>query len=249
MESNMKIMGIIGIRSGSKGMPGKNVKMISGRPLVGWILEAALGSSYINRLVVSTDSEEYARTAEKIGAEIPCLRPASLATDTSTDFEYVKHMVEWLDKNESYRPDIVVRMMATSPLQTISDIDGSIEKLLEEPEYESCVVVSEARQHPHKALKIVTGTNGKASLVTYFTESGREVTPVVRQHYEKAYFRSNVITFRREVLFKTNSLTGDRVAYQLTHQENAIDIDSVLDFEFAEFLLKRRLSTDKPLEK
>jgi N-acylneuraminate cytidylyltransferase len=154
-------------------------------------------------------------------------------------------MVEWLEKNESYRPDIVVSMMATSPLQSVSDIDCSIEKLIVDREYESCVVVSEARQHPNKALKIIEDINGKANLVSYFTQSGREVTPVVRQFYEKAYFRSNVITFRRAVLSDTLSLTGDRVAFQLTTQENAIDIDSELDFEFAEYLLKRR----KPLEK
>jgi N-acylneuraminate cytidylyltransferase/CMP-N,N'-diacetyllegionaminic acid synthase len=242
---NLKIMGIVGIRSGSKGVPGKNVKMLCGQPLVSWILGTAKTSRFINRLVVSTDSQKYARIAEKFGAEIPCLRPSSLATDTSTDYEYVAHMVEWLEKNESYRPDIVVRMMATSPLQSVSDIDCSIEKLIVDREYESCVVVSEARQHPNKALKIIEDINGKANLVSYFTQSGREVTPVVRQYYEKAYFRSNVITFRRAVLSDTLSLTGDRVAFQLTTQENAIDIDSELDFEFAEYLLKRR----KPLEK
>lgn len=233
-------MGIVGIRSGSKSILDKNIKLLCGKPLVGWILGTAQSSRHINRLVVSTDSQEYARVAESFGAEIPCLRPSSLAKDDSTDYEYVRHMIEWLEKNEAYRPDVVVRLMATSPLQSVPDIDGSIEKLLANREYDSCVVISEARQHPSKALKIIQGSSGRENLVSYDTESGRDVTPVVRQHYAKAYHRSNVITFRTEILFSTSSLTGDEVCYQLISAENAVDIDSELDFEFAEYLLKQR---------
>ena len=235
-------MGIVGIRSGSKGIPGKNVKILCGKPLIGWILETASASRFINRLVVSTDSQEYALIAKNFGAEVPCLRPHSLASDTSTDYEYVRHMVEWLAENQAYKPDIIVRMMATCPLQSVSDVDESIERLLVDTEIQSCVVVAEARQHPLKALKIVKNESREEHLVSYFTESAREVTGMPRQHYEKAYFRSNVITFRGNVLNDTQSLTGDRVAYHLTSQENAVDIDSELDFEFAEYLLKKRQS-------
>ena len=128
-HSELKIMGIIGIRSGSKGVPDKNITALAGKPLVGWILDAANQSKYINRVVVSTDSSDYAEIATSHGADIPYLRPAELATDDAPEFEYVKHMVEWLDKNEGYQPDIVVRMMATVPLQSSEDIDAVIQKL------------------------------------------------------------------------------------------------------------------------
>ena len=98
---DLKIMGIIGIRSGSKGVPDKNIRTLADKPLVGWILGAANQSKYINRIVVSTDSEKYAEIASTHGAEIPYIRPAELSSDNSPEFEYVKHMVDWLDKNHA----------------------------------------------------------------------------------------------------------------------------------------------------
>jgi len=239
-KTNLEVMGIIGIRSGSKGVPSKNIKLLAGKPLVGWILDTAKKSKYMNRLIVSTDSQEYADIAISLGAEVPYLRPENLATDNSPEFEYVKHMIEYLQESEGYKPDIVVRMMATSPMQTIEDIDASIEELINDDKVDSTVVITEARQHPLKALKIINDNEGRTKLVTFFSESGREVTPIARQTYDKAYFRSNVITFRTRVVFDTNSLTGDLVHFQITSQENAVDIDSNIDFSFAEFLMKNQ---------
>lgn len=237
-KTNLKVMGIIGIRSGSKGVQNKNIKLLAGKPLVGWILSTAKKSKYINRLVVSTDSEEYAEIVTSIGAEVPCLRPANLATDNSPEFDYVRHMIEWLEENESYKPDIVVRMMATSPMQTSEDIDQVIEILIKDINADSAVIISEMRQHPFKALKIIEDDRLGKRLVSYFGESGREVTPISRQSYEKAYARSNIIAFRRETIFNTDSLTGDNVKYHIIPQERAIDIDSDIDFVIAEILIK-----------
>ena len=238
INSNLKVLGIVGVRSGSKGVPDKNIKKLSGKPLVGWILDAARNSKYLNRIVVSTDSEEYAALASSYGAEAPYLRPGELATDKSPEFEYVKHMVEWLDLNEGYRPDIIVRMMATVPLQTSADIDAVIEKLIADPKADSAVVIAEARQHPVKALKIVDDGEGGERLVTYFSDSGREVTPIARQNYQKAYFRTNVLACRRQVVFDTDSLTGDLVRYHVIPQERAVDIDNQIDFSIVEHLIK-----------
>lgn len=237
--TNLKILGIVGIRSGSKGVPNKNIRLLAGKPLVGWILDAARQSKYMNRVVVSTDSPEYAAVATSFGADVPYLRPVELAADDSPEFEYVKHMVEWLDKNEGYRPDIVVRMMATVPLQSTEDIDAVIGKLVEDPKVDSAVVIAEARQHPVKALKVVDDGAGGKKLVTYLTESGREVTPLARQNYEKVYFRANIIACRRRVIFDTNSLTGDLVRFHIIPQERAVDIDNPIDFYVTEQLMKK----------
>ncbi len=237
--ADLKVMGIIGIRSGSKGVPHKNIRPLAGKPLVGWILDAARQSKYMNRVVVSTDSPDYAAVAASFGADVPYLRPAELADDESPEFEYVKHMVEWLDKNEGYRPDIVVRMMATVPLQSTEDIDAVIGKLVEDPKADSAVVIAEARQHPIKALRVVDDGEGGQKLVTYFTGSGREVTPLARQNYEKAYFRANIIACRRRVIFDTNSLTGDLVRFHIIPQERAVDIDGPIDFYVTEQLMKK----------
>jgi len=207
--------------------------------LVGWILDTAKKSKYINRLVVSTDSQEYADIATSIGAEAPYLRPENLAADNSPEFEYVKHMIEWLEDKESYMPDIIVRMMATSPMQTSEDIDKVIEILIENKNADSAVIISEMRQHPYKALKIIEDNMLGKRLVSYFGESGREVTPIDRQSYEKAYVRSNIIACRRETIINTDSLTGDNVKYHIIPQERAIDIDTITDFSFAEYLIEK----------
>jgi CMP-N-acetylneuraminic acid synthetase len=242
-KKSPEVLGIVGIRSGSRGVPNKNVRPLAGKPLVGWIIEKALQSKYINRMIISTDSAHYAEVARAHGAEVPYLRPLELAADNSPEFLYVKHMVEWLEKNENYKPEIVVRMMATVPLQMTEDIDASIEELLTHPEADSCVVIAEARQHPMKALKLVDDEKGGTHLVTYFTNSGREVTPLGRQSYEKAYFRANIITCRTKTIFETASLTGDHVRYHIIPQERAVDIDSEADFTAAEGLMREHFKT------
>jgi CMP-N-acetylneuraminic acid synthetase len=239
-NNKLNIMGIIGIRSGSKGVEDKNIKSLSDKPLVGWIIEKALNSKFINKLVVSTDSEEYKKIAEDFGAQVPCLRPIYLAEDNSPEIAYVQHMLKWLKENEGYEPDIVVRMMATVPMQTTDDIDQSVSKLIQSDDLDSVVVIAEARQHPLKALKIIKDKNNNERLVTYFSESGREVTPIARQNYEKAFFRSNIITCKKSVIDDTESMTGDAVSYHIIDQERAIDIDHPIDFEIAEHFIEKQ---------
>jgi CMP-N,N'-diacetyllegionaminic acid synthase len=234
----MKVLGIIGIRSGSKGVKDKNIKLLFGKPLVKWIIDTAQKSKSINRLIVSTDSIEYARIVKAFGVEVPCLRPSELALDHSTDIEYVIHMLEWLKKNEGYVPDVVIRLMATVPMQESEDIDALIEILKNDKFASSAVVISESRQHPMKALKIMDDGLGATKLVNYFTETGRDVTPVSRQQYPKAYFRSNIVASRIETIYNTNTLTGDIVKYHIIPQDRAIDIDNEVDFMIIESLLK-----------
>lgn len=238
-SEQLKVLGIVGIRSGSKGVPNKNIRDLSGKPLVGWVLDAAQRSESINRLVVSTDSEQYEEIARACGAEVPYLRPSELAHDKSSEIDYVRHMLDWLDKNEGYRPDIVVRMMATVPLQEPEDIDAVVQILKADPVADSAVVIAEARQHPLKALKIVDDGAGGTKLVTYFSDSGREVTPIARQSYQPAYFRANVIACRTKVVYDTHSLTGDTVRYYIIPQERAVDIDNLIDFFIVEHLMSR----------
>jgi CMP-N,N'-diacetyllegionaminic acid synthase len=237
----MEVLGIIGARSGSKGVPNKNVLPLAGKPLMAWIIEAALKSRYISRTIVSTDSSEYAAIARQYGAQVPFLRPAEFATDNSPEYQYVKFTVEWLEKNESYKPEIVVRLLPTVPLQSSDDIDGCIDALLKDPSAQSAVAIAEARQHPEKALKLIDDGEGGQFLVTYLTDSGRDVTPIGRQSYQKAFFRANLIVSRTEVIKNTGSLTGDRVRHLIIPQERAIDIDTPMDFFIAEQIIKNYL--------
>lgn len=238
MKSQNKphVLGLIGIRSGSKGVPDKNILKLGNKPLVAWIIDAANKSSQINRVIVSSDSKRYAEIAKNWGAEAPFLRPLALADDFSTDYDYVRHTLDWLSDKEKYQPEIVVRLMATVPFQTSGDIDAAVTMLKEDPTADSVVIISEARQHPLKALRVIH-SDKNARLLPYFGESGRDVTGTIRQSYEKAYFRANVIAFRRQVVYETKSLTGEIVRPYIIPQERAIDIDSKADFALAEQVL------------
>ena len=233
--SKLNIISIIGMRSGSKSIVNKNIKPIAGKPLIKWIIEASLASSYVDRTIVSTNSKEYAKIAKDAGAEIPHLRPQYLSSDTNTDFEYVEEMVNYLEENENFIPDYVVRLMPTSPLQLAEDIDLAIEKLIKNPKADSCVVVAKGRQSPMKAMKIVKNKENEI-LVPYV--NGGAVEPLPRQDMTESYFRSNVVVTTPENIKKTKSLTGKYAIPHIIDFYRGIDIDNQLDFEIAEFLLE-----------
>lgn len=237
MDTPFRILGVIGARSGSKGIPDKNIKLLAGKPLMSWIIAAARGAKTLDRVIVSTDSERYAAIARECGAEAPFLRPANISGDAATDFEYVRHALEWLDAHEGYRPDIVVRMMPTVPLQRSEDIDACVRHLIEDPSAHSSVVVAEASQHPHKAMRLVS-EGGRDYLVHYLTGRARDAEPAFRQGYERAYFRANVIATRASVVRKLGSLVGERIRCHVIPKERAIDIDSPVDFFIAEKLME-----------
>jgi|SRR3989344_6025810 len=233
--SEQKILALIGARSGSKGVPHKNIRHLCGKPLMGWIIEAAKNSRYVNRVIVCTDSDEYAKVAKSFGAEVPYIQPAEVSQQMSTDYEYVSYALSWLERNEGYIPDVVVRLMPTMPLQKSEDIDSCVEELIRNKDAHSSVVVAEARQSPHKALKITP--DGR--LVSYLTGEGRGAEPTKRQAYEKAYFRANVVATYPRVIKETGTLVGDHVRHHVIPQERAIDIDSEIDFFVAEQLLRK----------
>lgn len=233
--SNRKILALIGARSGSKGVPHKNIRPLLGKPLVGWVIDAAKRSKYVNRVIVCTDSEEYAKIAKSLGAEVPYLQPVEVSQQMSTDYEYVSYALNWFEKNEGYMPDVVVRLMPTVPMQKSEDIDSCIGALLNNQDADSSVVVAEARQSPHKALKITP--DGR--LVSYLTGKGRGAEPTKRQAYEKAYFRANIVATYPRVLKETGTLVGDHVRHHIIPQERAVDIDSEIDFFIAEQLMRK----------
>ena len=164
----MEVLAIIGARSGSKSVKDKNIALVGGKPLLGRIIETARASRHVNRVIVSTDSEDYAAVAREYHAETPFLRPAELAQELSPEFEYVRHALRWLEEHEGYVPDIAVRCMATVPLQRTEDIDGVILLLAGDPAAESAVVVAEARQHPLKALKMIRRPQRRSARRIFF---------------------------------------------------------------------------------
>lgn len=226
------------MRSGSKGIIDKNIKLLNGKPLIYWIVTTALNTPEIERVIVSTDSKKYAEIAKNCGAEVPFIRPKELSGDLSTDFEYVSHCLKYLEENEKVIPEVALRLMATVPSQKSKDLSKIISNCLASDEIDSSVIVSEARQTPQKALKIIETNEGGKRLVSYETGTGIGVSPTPRQKYEKAYFRANAIAFKPRVINNTGTLTGNFVIPHVISPDEVIDIDCAKDFQFAEFLMQ-----------
>lgn len=235
------ILGVVGARSGSKSIPHKNIRPLLGKPLLAWIIEAARQSPYISRLILSTDSEEYAAIGRQYGAETPFLRPAELANDTASDIDFLIHAVSWLEQNENWKPDIVLRLPPTSPLCTTASINTCIEYLLNDPEATSSRTITTASKHPYKLWKI----EGEMLLPFVPKEmSGlAEPSATARQFYNiQAYAHVDVIAVRRNTLMQEKLLTGPRVRFHKIDKNDTVDIDTEYDFSIAEMRLKNRLN-------
>lgn len=148
MINDKTILAVIPARSGSKGLPQKNIKNLCGKPLIAWSILTGLRSKYIDEIVVSTNSQDIADIALSYGASVPFLRPNELAQDESTSFNVLEHCVNFYKKiNRKY--DLVVMLEPTSPQREAEDIDASIEKLMAFPDARAIVGIARVEsQHP-----------------------------------------------------------------------------------------------------
>ena len=230
MKKN-KILAVIGLRSGSKSLKDKNIKELNGKPLFYYILKAAKKSKYINKIAISTDSKKYKKIVKKYCVDCLYDRPKKLALDNSEEIFFIKDLLKKMEKHENYIPDIVVRLLATCPFQKTKDIDRGISMVLNN-QYDSVAVISKAKQHPEKALKIIG--KKKKYLTSYFGNSSLKVgSKLNRQKFKEAYFRANVLICKKRVIDMHNSLTSRKPGFVLIPYQ--VDIDTLEDFKFAKF--------------
>jgi len=235
-----KVLGIVGARSGSKSIPHKNIRPLLGKPLLAWIIEAAKKSPFITRLILSTDSEEYAKIGRQYGAETPFLRPAELANDSASDIDYLMHAVSWLEKNEGWKADIVLRLPPTTPLCKTESINACVELLLNDLEATSARSIAPAPKHPYKLWKV----EGER-LIPFISKEltgFHEPSNMPRQSFPPAYAHIDVIAVRYDTLMRDHLLTGGKIRYHLLSKSEAIDIDTENDFLLTEILLKKRMN-------
>lgn len=238
MNSQLKVLGIVGARSGSKAIPHKNIKLLLGKPLLAWIIEAAKASKYVTRLIISTDSPEYAEIAKKYGAQAPFIRPAELAADSVPDFDFLYHAATWLRDNERWQADIILRLPPTTPLCRPEHIDGCVKLLMEDMSADSSRTITPASKHPYKLWRI-NGNYIEPFLSEEFTGL-KDAHNLPRQSFPPAYQHVDVIALRWKTLVEDKSMAGQKIRYHLISKTDAIDIDSEIDFLVAEELLKRR---------
>ena len=237
----MSVLAIIPARGGSKGIPRKNIRLLAGRPVIAYAIQAGLEAELVDRVIVSTDDTEIAEVARRCGAEVPFLRPAELARDDTPDLPVFQHAVRWLEEHEGYRPEIIVNLRPTSPLRRASDVDGAI-RLLLETGADSVKTVCLARQHPHKMWRLRGVRLEPFQKSRFRLERGPDVP---RAELEPIYWQNGLVdVMRRELLMERHQTIGGVVAGYVTEPEVSIDLDGPLDFLLAEAILARRGSIE-----
>ena len=233
MINNQKILAIVPARGGSKGLPRKNMLSLCGKPLLAWPIITAKESKYIDEIVVSTDDEEMAKTAEKYGASVPFLRPAELATDTASTFSVLEHAIGFL-KNIGKFFDYIVLREPTSPLTEASDIDNALELLVSKREIADSIVGVSKVEAAHPAFDVVIRENGTIKPLMYpdFSRAVRrqEITDVY-------FFEGSLYISDTEVLLKKKSFYHDRTLPYIVPRYKSLEIDEQIDFIYAEAIL------------
>lgn len=221
----MSMLALIPARAGSKGIPQKNIMDLHGKPLIAWTIEAAKGASGVDRVVVTTENPEIADISRSWGAEVPFLRPAELSGDDTPGIEPVIHAISLLPNF-----DWILLLQPTSPLRTAQDIEAIVE-LVEGRNAPSAVSLCEASSNPYW---------------TYLVDTTDHLTPVVsvplaarRQDLPAAYTLNGALYLaKRDWLLENRTfVTAETVGYVMP-VERSVDIDSPLDWKWAEFLME-----------
>ena len=228
LTKKKNVVAIIPARGGSKGLPGKNIKPLLGKPLIQYTLAPALEAKLLDRVVVTTDDEKIMNIARDLGAEVPFVRPAELAQDLTTTEEVLKHAVLWLKENEGYTVDIFVYLQITDLFKNPQWIDKSVQMLLDDDTLESAFVVQPDHKNYWKKegdryVRLVTGPH------------------MPRQLKEPIYREDTGLgcATRAHLLIEQNRRVGDRVEIIVNH-DFMVDIHTEFDFWLAEKLLEER---------
>ncbi len=236
MYNNFQVLALIPARGGSKGIPKKNIKLLRGKPLIVWSIESAKKSRFIDRVVVSTDSEEIAEVARKAGAEVPFLRPAEISQDLTPDTPVFEHALLWFKEHDGFMPNFIVHLRPTGPLRTAEEIDEAIEMLALDLDADSVRSVEEPAKPPFKMWE----PEGK--YVKPFAElhGMKDFHTMPRQLLPKVYqTTADIGIMRTRTVTEKKSVIGDRVIPYLL-KRLTVDIDHPIDFEIAELLMRKK---------
>jgi CMP-N-acetylneuraminic acid synthetase len=220
-------------RGGSKGLPGKNIRNFAGKPLIAWAIEHAKAVPCIRRVIVSTDSEEIASVAENFSAEVPFLRPRHLASDDSPEWLSWQHALEFLKKDEGSLPEAAVIVPVTAPLRLAEDIQRCLQEFAR-GEADAVITVTDPHRNPYFNM-VRRNSDGTVGLAAQPTD------PVSRRQDAPELFDVTTVAYVADPAFvmRHRSLFDGRVKAVKVPPERAVDVDSLLDFDIAEFLYHR----------
>jgi len=228
------MLAIIPARGGSKGLPRKNIKLLDGLPLICHSIKAALDSKLVDRVIVSTEDDEIAAISKDCGAEIPFMRPKELATDESMVMDTYLDIIDKISKENDKSIDNFVALLPTTPLRNSNDIDKAIE-IFNNKNANSVISVTETLTPLHWCRKIT-----KEGILTDYLPNFNAVKN--RQNFTKAYVPNGAIyIFKTEVLRKTREYYTDKTFPYLMPIERSVDIDNLIDFKWAEYLMNNKI--------
>ncbi|MBR9921795.1 MAG: acylneuraminate cytidylyltransferase family protein [Bacteroidetes bacterium] len=227
----MRVLGVIPARGGSKGVPGKNIKDLGGKPLIAYTIEAARDSK-LDRCIVSTDDDEIASISRDWGGQVPFLRPAEMATDSAKALPAIRHALEMAEKEEGSTYDAVMVLQPTTPFRRAADIDEAID-MLKSTNADSVISVVDVEGHHPARMK--------------YLEDGRLIDPPFceavenqpRQELRPMYLRNGVIYLTRKTVLLEGTFKGKDCRAMVMDSKRSINIDTPLDFQMAEFLVDK----------
>jgi CMP-N-acetylneuraminic acid synthetase len=232
----MKTVGFIFARGGSKGLPGKNIRPLMGKPLIAWSIEQALSVNRIEKVIVSTDSEEIANVARAYGAEVPFIRPKALSEDNSPEWLAWQHALDFMSKSTGRLPEVMVSIPVTAPLRSSSDINNCLDEY-EKGDVDAIITIADSYRSPFFNM-VKADKKGYIDLViksdTSFTR--RQDVPEVFDITTVCYVVNTKFVISNDSLFQ------GRVKGVKVPRERSIDIDTLFDFEIAEALLTKEVN-------
>jgi N,N'-diacetyl-8-epilegionaminate cytidylyltransferase len=235
---NEKVRAFVFARGGSKGIPGKNIKLLGGKPLIAHSIEKGLAAPSLGQVSVSTDDAEIARVARTYGAAIPFVRPAELATDSAGEWGAWRHAIRWhAERGDPF--DIIVSLPSTSPFRSVEDIEACLACLLNDPKADIVVTVKKADRSPYFNV-VEIGADGYARLV-----KSTGINAVQRRQDAPAVYDMTTVAYAARtafVLAEENMFSG-KVRTIIVPPERALDIDTPFDFLIAELLESHQAGT------
>ena len=230
-----KIIALIPARSGSKGVPNKNIRDLGGRSVLEWSIAACLRSNLIEKTIVSTDSEDYATFARKFGAEAPFLRPAKISTDRSTDFEFIHHALNWLSENDEL-PEYIVHIRPTTPFRKPELIDDAICRFVNDKCATALRSVHVMSESAYKTFEITEG----GQLKSVGSDSvNLDVANNARQTFPDTYVANGYVdVLSVDFILKHGLIHGDRVIPFVTQVAHEIDTEE--DFRWLQYHLTKK---------
>lgn len=224
------ILGLIPARGGSKGVPRKNIRLVAGKPLIAYSIEAALESGCLNPIIVSTDDAEIAQVSRTFGAEVR-MRPPSLAGDETPMIEVVRHVIELVERERGLRFDYCVLLQPTAPMRVAEDIQLGVDILIRTGADSVVSVYKVSDHHPSRMYRI---ENDKLEPLQ------SEPSNRLRQSLPPVYHRNGALyAFQRSLLDRADTLIGADARPYIMPEERSVNIDNEIDLLLADLLLKR----------